>query len=174
MTAKNFSTTPTIALFLIIAITGILLLFHAGGGNVKMIHEWLGIIFVVCGILHAIANWKLMKRYLGGMKAAAIALMLVCAVTYSLVATPSDKGGSPIKSVITQVKKAPLSTLAGLYGQRTDQLVKQLQDNGLSVAGVDTSLEEIAKQNNIAAEKIIALIATRPEEQSNLATKKTS
>ncbi|MDK9706558.1 MAG: DUF4405 domain-containing protein [Desulforhopalus sp.] len=174
MTVKNFSTTPTIGLFLIISVTGILLLFHVGGGNVKMLHEWLGIIFVVCGILHAVANWRLMKRYLGGMKAAVIAFMLVSAVTYSLVATPSDTGGSPIKSVITQVKKAPLSTLAGLYGQRTDRLVKKLEDNGLTVASVDASLEEIARQNKVAAEKIIVLIATRPEEQSNQATKKTS
>ena len=93
MTAKNFSTTPTIALFLIISVTGIFLLIHAGSPNLKTIHEWLGLVFVGCGLLHAFANWKLMKRYLGGMKGAAIGLMLISTVTYSLVAAPSDQAG---------------------------------------------------------------------------------
>lgn len=160
MTAKNFSTTPTIALFLIISVTGIFLLIHAGSPNLKAIHEWLGLVFVGCGLLHAFANWKLMKRYLGGMKGAAIGLMLISAVTYSLVAAPSDQAGNPIKSVIFRVMKAPLSTIAILYGQETDTLVEQIQGKGYAIASIDNTLEDIARQNNIPAEKIIALIAT--------------
>lgn len=160
MTAKNISTTPTIALFLIISVTGIFLLLHVGSPNLKTIHQWLGLVFVACGMLHAIANWKLMKRYLGGMKAAAIGLMLISAVTYSVVAVPTDKAGNPIKSIIMKVMKAPLSTIAILYGQETDALVKQLQAKGYTIASVDNTLEDIARQNKIPAEKIIALIAT--------------
>jgi hypothetical protein len=160
MTAKNFSTTPTIALFLIISVTGVFLLLHVDSPNLKAIHEWLGLIFVVCGILHAIANWKPMKRYLGGMRAAVIGLMLISVVTYSVVAAPTDKAGNPIKSVINQVMKAPISTIAILYGQKADTLVEQLQDKGYTIAGVDNTLEEIARQNNIPTEEIIALIAT--------------
>lgn len=163
MTAKNISTTPTIALFLIISVTGIFLLLHVGSPNVKAIHQWLGLVFVVCAILHAIANWKLMKRYLGGMKATAIGLMLVSAVAYSVVAVPADQGGNPIKSLIGRVLKAPLSTIAVIYGQKSDALVEQLRDNGYSIAGVDTTLEDIAKQNSIPAEQIIALIARGQE-----------
>lgn len=163
MTAKNISTTPTIALFLIISMTGIFLLLHVGSPNIKAIHEWLGLVFVVCGVFHAIANWKLMKRYLGGLKAAVIGLILVSAVTYSMVVVPSDQAGNPIKSVIIQVKKAPLSTIAILYGLETDALVEQLQGKGYTIASADNSLEEIARKNSIQAEKIISLIANQPE-----------
>lgn len=160
MTAKNFSSTPTIALFLIISVTGIFLLLHVGSANIKVIHEWLGIVFVVCGILHAIANRNLILQYLSGMKAAAIGLMLISVVTYSVVAAPSDQATNPIKSLIIKVMQAPLSTIAALYGQEAGSLVEQLQDKGFTIAGADSTLEDIARQNNIPAEKIIALIAT--------------
>lgn len=160
MTAKNISTTPTIALFLIISVTGIFLLLHIGGGNLKVLHEWLGLGFVVCGILHAIANWKLMKRYLGGMKAAAIGLMLIAAVTFSLVPPPSGQAKSPIKSVVAKVMQAPLATIAALYGLETERLVQKLRDKGYTITGVDSTLEEIARQNSSPIEKIITLIDT--------------
>lgn len=105
-----------------------------------------------------------MKRYLGGMKAAVIGLMLISAVAYSMVAVPSDQAGNPIKSIIIQVKKAPLSTIASLYAQETDTLVEQLRDKGYTIAGTDNTLEDIARQNNIPAEKIISLIATGQKE----------
>lgn len=160
MTAKNFSTTPTIALFMIISITGIFLLLHVGSPNIKILHEWLGAAFIACGILHVIANWKLMKRYLGGMKAAAIGMMLMSAVAYSQLAVPSNQEGSPIKSILMQVKKAPLATIADLYNQETDTLVEKLKNKGYTVAATDNTLDDIARQNNIPAEKVIALIAS--------------
>ena len=56
--------------------------------------------------------------------------------------------------------KAPVSTIAILYGQETDTLVEQIQGKGYAIASIDNTLEDIARQNNIPAEKIIALIAT--------------
>lgn len=167
MTAKNFSTTPTIALFLIISITGIFLMLHAGSQNIKVIHEWLGLVFIACGIVHAIANWNLMKRYLAGMKATAIGLMLVMAVIYVMVAAPADQSGGPIKSVIAKVMKAPLPTIAVLYGKETAGLIEQLEDNGYTIASADNTLEEIASQNKIPAEKIFACIASSQKIDTN-------
>lgn len=155
---KQISTTPTIALFLIVSVTGIFLLFHMGSGNLKVIHEWLGLVFVVFGILHALANWPLLKRYFGGMKAVAIGLMVVAAVTFSVFPSTSSKGKNPMQSVIAQVKKAPLATIAILYGQETERVVQRLRDNGYTLANVDSTLEEIARQNNVPAEKIISVI----------------
>ena len=160
MNAKNLATTPTIALFLICSITGIFLFVHINIPNIKVIHEWLGLVFVVCGILHIIANWKSMLRYFAGMKAVVIGLLVLSAVTYSMVAVPANQKGNPIMSIVSQVKKAPLATIANLYDMESEVLVKLLQGKGYTVASVDSTLEELSRQNDTPAEKIIDSIAT--------------
>ncbi|MCL2040334.1 MAG: hypothetical protein FWG85_07910 [Bacteroidetes bacterium] len=45
---------------------------HLNHDNYHLSHHWLhfhvfiGVVFVICGILHIIWNWKALKRYLTG------------------------------------------------------------------------------------------------------------
>lgn len=159
MTAKSFATTPTIALFLILSVTGVFLLFHLAGPMVKILHEWLGLAFVLFALLHVLANWALMKRYLVGGKVALIVAMLVVATIFGLAPAPASDGGSPVRSLISQVKRAPLATVASLYGQEVTALIAQLQSQGYTVAGPESSLADLARRNGVAEEKILSLLA---------------
>jgi len=50
---------PFIAVsFCIISMTGILMLLHVRNGALSVLHEWMGVIFVVAGFLHLILNWS--------------------------------------------------------------------------------------------------------------------
>lgn len=157
MIAKNLSTTPTIALFLIISVTGVFLMLHVGGGSIKMLHEWLGIAFVVFAVLHASANWTLMKRYLGGMKGGIIGKMVLAAAAFSLMPGQVEKG-NPVKSIFRQVMAAPLSTIAQLYGLEAGSLAGRLQAEGYTVSANDLSSMDIARQNNVPVERVLAVI----------------
>jgi hypothetical protein len=44
--------------FAVVAVTGIFLAFHIKNGSIKMLHEWLGYLFVLIGLLHLIINGK--------------------------------------------------------------------------------------------------------------------
>lgn len=44
--------------FLVISVTGILMLCHFKGHAISNLHEWMGVIFVVAGVLHLVLNWK--------------------------------------------------------------------------------------------------------------------
>ena len=158
MTAKNYSTTPTIALFLIIAVTGILLLLHVGGTSVKLLHEWLGVAFILFALLHVAANWRPMKRYLGGWKMAAIATMLVTAVAFG-VAPQAESNGNPVRTMFRQALQSPLSTLALFYGVEGEMLVDGLLTEGYAVSSLEMTPGEISRQYNVRPDRILAIIS---------------
>ena len=44
--------------FLVISVTGILMLCHFKGHPISGLHQWMGVVFVVAGVLHLALNWK--------------------------------------------------------------------------------------------------------------------
>ena len=44
--------------FIILSITGILMLLHVKNGGIVGLHEWIGVVFVVAGAFHLILNWS--------------------------------------------------------------------------------------------------------------------
>jgi hypothetical protein len=162
MLTKNVSTTPVIALFVILSVSGILLMLHAGGGATKAIHEWLGIGFILFGVLHALANWNMTRRYLRGIKGAAIVMAIAVSLGFSSIDTSESKA-PPIKAVFTTVLHAPLKNVAALFDKEPDVLAGQLRGKGYSVTGTDRSLEEIARANNTQPDTLLAIVAARPD-----------
>ena len=59
MTRKDIKTklNPALALtFLIVGVTGVLLLFHIQGGGSKFLHEWMSVGFLILCVVHMIIN----------------------------------------------------------------------------------------------------------------------
>jgi hypothetical protein len=158
---RNVSTTAVIALFLIISGSGVLLLLHAGGQGIKAVHEWLGLAFVLFGVLHSAANSPLMKGYLLGMKGAIIAVAVIATLGLSGLGS-SESQAPPIKAVFTTLQQAPLTNIARLYDREPEALADQLRAKGYAVAGTDRSLETIARDNGTRADELLALVATEP------------
>lgn len=162
MLTKNFSTTPVIALFAILSVSGILLLLHAGGSGAKVVHEWLGMAFILFGVLHALANWNLTRRYLRGVKGGIIVTAVIASLGFSGIDS-SDSPAPPIKAVLSTVHHAPLKNVAALYGRSPDVLAGQLQDKGYAITGTDRSLEEIARANGTDPDTLLAVLSPRTE-----------
>lgn len=67
--------------FLPVALTGVLLLFHAHIPGFMSIHKWVGLGFTIFCVFHAAVNWKIFTKYLSDKRArSAIALAVVLTV----------------------------------------------------------------------------------------------
>jgi hypothetical protein len=61
MTKTNARTSlhPSLMLtFIIVGLTGILLLFHIDVRGIKHLHEWMSVVFLILCIVHLSLNWK--------------------------------------------------------------------------------------------------------------------
>ena len=61
--SREWATPLTIGLFILMAVTGILMFFHLDSRLNKLAHEWLGWLFVVGVVAHAAANWTGVKYH---------------------------------------------------------------------------------------------------------------
>jgi hypothetical protein len=55
---------PLVGIFFVaVGLSGTLMLLHIDLGSLRLMHEWIGLAFVVVSVLHLLANWRaLMKR----------------------------------------------------------------------------------------------------------------
>src|SRR5690606_28311842 len=54
--------TPLVSLtFLVVGISGLLMLFHWFDGYTEVVHECLGLLFTLSALFHIVVNWKALK-----------------------------------------------------------------------------------------------------------------
>ncbi|MCX5645474.1 MAG: DUF4405 domain-containing protein [Phycisphaerae bacterium] len=56
--SKSVITPITAALFILVSLTGILLLLHVESRTVQETHELVGVLFVVGALVHLALNWR--------------------------------------------------------------------------------------------------------------------
>ena len=60
---KPFVSPFLFSIFLAVGVTGTLLFFHVKNGPIVVIHEWLGMAFVVAGLIHILLNFRTLLAY---------------------------------------------------------------------------------------------------------------
>lgn len=156
----TYATALTTAVFLVVAVTGVLVFFHIGEKYIKGAHEWLGLAFVLAAGLHVARHWNgfvtLMKQKrtwaLSGVAALALGGFMLSA------SMGPATGGNPMKAMVDVTAQAPIETLAPVLGIETDELVKRLEAGGVQVASTKQPLAEIANSQGQPLPKLYALI----------------
>ena len=97
MTKKTIRTNllPALALtFFIVALTGIMMMFHLGVGGIKPLHEWMSVIFLILCIIHLSINWNVFMVHLKK-GPAIVSIILICILSILLLARGggNDRGG---------------------------------------------------------------------------------
>jgi hypothetical protein len=59
--SRNFVTPFITIVFLVVALSGLLMFFHIFDGYTEVVHEILGLFFVILTVFHIILNWKALK-----------------------------------------------------------------------------------------------------------------
>lgn len=94
MTGKNLRTSlnPSLILtFIIVGITGIIMMFHIDAGGIKHLHEWMSMIFLILCIIHLCLNWKILLAYLKN-RVVVVSSIGVCLLTVLLLMSGGDRG----------------------------------------------------------------------------------
>ncbi len=145
MSIKREWTTPiTAGAFLLMAVTGLLLFFHAAPELAEEMHEWLGLVFLTAVLLHMATNFSSFKRYFSQRKAQVIlgafaVLLLVSVVPFA----EEGEEGPPFAAPIRMLAKAPIAEVAQIAKTSPEQMLAKLKQEGLAAQSAQQSLSEL-------------------------------
>lgn len=155
ITMRDVATSFTATMFLVIAISGIMMYFHFMDRAVKELHEVIGLAFVVAALLHIYVNWAAMKRYFSK-KVFIAAVVIVGLISAGYISVGLSEGESPKKLIVAKVLEAPLAESFALFGGYA-QAETKLQKHGIKLADAK-SIKELAKANNSSPYELVKLL----------------
>lgn len=148
--------TPFITLvFLVVALTGLLMFFHLFDGYTEVVHEILGLFFVILAVFHIILNWKALKIHFK--KRVFIPAALAVAVISILLIVQQRYNPKFDTILLERIIKAPIGDVLKVLQVDSIEAVKRLEANGISFEGAAT-MEEIWINNNVRPKKVFDLI----------------
>lgn len=153
--SRKFVTPFITLIFLIVALTGVLMFFHIFDGYTEVAHELLGVFFTICTVFHIILNWKALKiHFKKGVFIPAAAGLTVITLLFIFQQQANPKVDTILLERIT---KAPVSDVFKVLKVDSAEAVSRLKANGISIDG-STTLEDIWLNNNAAPGKVFDLI----------------
>lgn len=148
--------TPFISLvFLVVGLSGVLMFFHLFDGYTEVVHEFLGVFFVVCAVFHIILNWKALKFHFkrGVFIPAGLAVIIV-----SILFIIQQQFNPKVDTILLErIIKAPINDVFKALQVDYSEAVKRLEANGISVDGA-TTIESIWINNDADPEEVFDLI----------------
>lgn len=153
---KEFVTPYLVFIFLIVGATGVLMFFHLLDDYTKVVHEFLGISFVVFAIFHIRMNWSSIKNYA---KRKQLLLPSIAILIISIAFIVGGKmHGNLEHDILEKVLRSPVSDSFKLLNGDYLQAEEILKKNNVIVEDPSKSLEEISIQNKKSPEEIVELI----------------
>ena len=160
---KNFRTLgtgATIATFAVIAVSGVALFIGIRGGNLKLIHEYIGVAMVVACVLHIVANFRPFVNYFKGLKGVIIGAFSAILIALCFISFGSNAGGkAPVaKMLYPAVLNLSVSEAKNAFKTNEAKFSEFLQNANLTNANQNLSISEFAKANNINADDLVRAI----------------
>jgi Na+/melibiose symporter-like transporter len=153
--SRSFITPLITIIFLVVGLSGLLMFFHVFDGYTEVVHEILGLFFVVFSVLHVILNWKAFKIYFK--KRVFILSTIVVAVISILLVIQQQKSPKFDTILIERITNAPIEDVLKVLQVDSIVVVKRLEENGISfIEGA--SMEEIRINNKVSPKKLFDLI----------------
>lgn len=148
--------TPFISLvFLVVGLSGMLMFFHLFDGYTEVVHEFLGVFFVVCAVFHIILNWKALKIHF---KKAVFLPALLGVITITSLLVVMERLYPPVDlQIMNRIVKVPVRDAFKALNINYDEANIKLKARGIGIENAQ-SLEDLWKLNNADAEVIIDLL----------------
>lgn len=148
--------TPFISLvFLVVGMSGIFMFFHLFDGYTEVVHELLGVFFIICAIFHIVLNWRALRIHF---KKGVFIPTLLGVLTISIVLIFSERIYPPVDLMIfNKTVKAPINVAFKTLGVNYERVAEKLKNNGISIQEAVT-IEDIWINNHTSPEKVIDLI----------------
>ena len=156
MKIKRNIITPYLAfLFLVVGLSGTLMFFHLFDDYTAVVHELLGMAFVVFSVLHLIINWKSMKSHFK--KRVFIFSGMIILVFTILFVSAGKMHGNLEYDVIDKLIKSPVSHSFHVLNKDYHQAESILEENNI-IVGASETIEEICVNNRTSPKKILELL----------------
>lgn len=136
---RKYATQATVALSLVVGITGVMLFFHLAKPQVEGMHEWLGLGFVAVAALHVVRHRSGFVAMLSQPRMRALFAAAALAAAAFVVLTP-PRQGNPMRDTVRLVTAAPLEEVAPLLDIPAEQLAARLE-----TADTRQSIESLAR-----------------------------
>lgn len=152
---RNYITPFISLIFLVVGISGLLMLFHLFDGYTEVIHEILGLFFIICAIFHVILNWKALRIHF---KKGVFIPALLGVLVLSVILIVLERMSPPVDLIIfNKMVKAPINDAFRALDINYEKASEKLKENGLSIEEA-TTIEDIWINNDSNPEKVIDLI----------------
>lgn len=152
---RNFITPYLTFLFIVVGLSGILMLFHIFDDYTKVVHELLGAVFVIFSILHVIVNWKSLQTHFKKktfiVSGIIILIFSICFVYLAKINV--DHEGIIIEKIV----EAPITESFSILDLDYGEVEKIFKEKNI-VIGESKSIKEIGMNNNKSPKEIIELI----------------
>lgn len=153
---KKIATSLTSLVFLVIAVTGVLMYFHLFDKYTKSLHEIIGLVFVVFALFHVMFNFKAMKSYFK-LKTFFISAAIVLIFSVVTITTTMKEGGAKGK-VFDAMFQSDVNKVLVLFSDDYTEAKKKLEENGIFI-GDAKNLDEVASNNSIHPFMIIDILS---------------
>lgn len=161
--AIELSTPSTITFFVVVGVSGIMLLFKIGSGVVKEAHEWLGLAFVIVAGVHVFRHWRAMKSCFATRAFWGTSLIVGAITLAFIIPSATTGGGNPMSAVVKAVVASPIEWVAPVFGSTPQDLMAKLEKAGIKVEGPTQTLEDIANKSGRHLPEIINLVVPEPK-----------
>lgn len=152
---RNYITPFISLIFLVVGISGLLMFFHLFDGYTEVVHELLGLFFVVCAMFHIVVNWSALRIHF---KKGVFIPALLGAIVLSAGFVISERLNPPLDLIlINRIVKSPIHDAFKALDIEYDQAAANLKANGISITGAKT-IEDLWTHNDIDPETVIDLI----------------
>jgi len=156
MKIKRNIVTPYLAfLFLVVGISGTFMFFHVFDGYTTVVHDILGLAFVVFSVLHLIINWKSMKSHFK--KRVFISSGIIVLVFTILFVSAGKMHENLEHDIIGKLIKSPVLHSFNVLNIDYHQAESILEKNNI-IVGASETIEEICINNQISPKKILELL----------------
>jgi hypothetical protein len=161
---RSWVTPITIGSFVLLGITGLLMLVNIRGGLIVVAHEWLSPIFVCGACLHIRLNWGAVRASLS--RARGIVIVGLFAALLAVSVAPFERAreiawehghgreeiGPRAADLLIQAR---VSTLAELTGRTPQQLRDSLGLLGVRVTSDSMALADLAAQSHVSPARVL-------------------
>ena len=146
---RRYATQATIALTIVVGVTGVMMFFRLYKGEVQAMHEWLGLAFAAVALAHVVRHRQIFVGMLRQPRMRVLFAATAVASAAFIVAAP-PKAPNPVRQATQAVMRAPLKDLAPVLGVTPEVLATRLD-------GADTalSIDAIAKSRGVEPARLL-------------------
>ncbi|MEE6188005.1 DUF4405 domain-containing protein [Niabella digestorum] len=152
---RNYITPFLSLVFFVVGISGLFMFFHLLDGYTEVVHEVLGVFFIVCAIFHIILNWKALKVHF---KKRVFLPALLSVLTLSGIIIISERMFPPVDlQIMNRIVRAPVKDAFNALNIDYYEAKKRLKTIGIAVDEAQY-FEDLWKNTHADAEEVIDLI----------------